>query len=61
MIPACRLVDLPRGEAYRLDTDPPVSLFHTDGGEVFRAFPFGHFHSGRLRLFHELLDRQRVG
>ena len=35
MIPACRLVDLPRGEAYRLDIDPPVSVFHTDDGEVF--------------------------
>ncbi|MFF7389258.1 bifunctional 3-phenylpropionate/cinnamic acid dioxygenase ferredoxin subunit [Streptomyces scabiei] len=35
MIPACRLADLPRGEALRLDTDPPVSVFHTDDGEVF--------------------------
>jgi 3-phenylpropionate/trans-cinnamate dioxygenase ferredoxin component len=35
MIPACRLVDLPRGEAFRLDIDPPVSVFHTDDGEVF--------------------------
>ena len=35
MIPACRLADLPRGEAYRLDIDPPVSVFHTDDGEVF--------------------------
>ncbi|MER7925459.1 MULTISPECIES: bifunctional 3-phenylpropionate/cinnamic acid dioxygenase ferredoxin subunit [unclassified Streptomyces] len=35
MIPACLLVDLPRGEAYRLDIDPPVSVFHTDDGEVF--------------------------
>ncbi|MBZ3905904.1 bifunctional 3-phenylpropionate/cinnamic acid dioxygenase ferredoxin subunit [Streptomyces brasiliscabiei] len=35
MIPACRLADLPRGEAFRLDTDPPVSVFHTDDGEVF--------------------------
>ncbi|MEV6181671.1 bifunctional 3-phenylpropionate/cinnamic acid dioxygenase ferredoxin subunit [Streptomyces sp. NPDC052016] len=35
MIPACRLADLPRGEAFRLDVDPPVSVFHTDDGEVF--------------------------
>jgi 3-phenylpropionate/trans-cinnamate dioxygenase ferredoxin subunit len=35
MIPACRLADLPRGEAFRLDSDPPVSVFHTDAGEVF--------------------------
>ncbi|MFF3326285.1 bifunctional 3-phenylpropionate/cinnamic acid dioxygenase ferredoxin subunit [Streptomyces sp. NPDC002889] len=35
MIPACRLADLPRGEAYRLDIDPPVSVFHTDAGEIF--------------------------
>lgn len=35
MIPACRLADLPRGEAIRLDMDPPVSVFHTDDGEVF--------------------------
>jgi 3-phenylpropionate/trans-cinnamate dioxygenase ferredoxin subunit len=35
MIPACRLADLPRGEAFGLDIDPPVSVFHTDDGEVF--------------------------
>ncbi|WP_329297275.1 bifunctional 3-phenylpropionate/cinnamic acid dioxygenase ferredoxin subunit [Streptomyces sp. NBC_00659] len=35
MIPACRLVDLPRGEAHRLDIDPPVSVFHTEDGELF--------------------------
>ena len=35
MIPACRLADLPRGEAFRLDVDPPVSVFHTDDGELF--------------------------
>ncbi|MGW0086501.1 bifunctional 3-phenylpropionate/cinnamic acid dioxygenase ferredoxin subunit [Streptomyces sp. NPDC003393] len=34
MIPACRLTDLPRGEAFRLDIVPPVSVFHTDDGEV---------------------------
>lgn len=35
MIPACRLADLPRGEACRLDIDPPVSVFHTEDGELF--------------------------
>ncbi|MEU6544838.1 bifunctional 3-phenylpropionate/cinnamic acid dioxygenase ferredoxin subunit [Streptomyces sp. NPDC046859] len=35
MIPVCRLADLPRGEAFRLDLDPPVSVFHTDDGELF--------------------------
>ncbi|MGW0734895.1 bifunctional 3-phenylpropionate/cinnamic acid dioxygenase ferredoxin subunit [Streptomyces sp. NPDC002851] len=35
MILACRLADLPRGEALRLDIDPPVSVFHTDDGEIF--------------------------
>lgn len=34
-IPVCQLADLPRGEAYRLEVDPPVSVFHTDDGEVF--------------------------
>jgi 3-phenylpropionate/trans-cinnamate dioxygenase ferredoxin subunit len=35
MIPACRLADLPRGEAVRLDIHPPVSVFHTDDGELY--------------------------
>jgi 3-phenylpropionate/trans-cinnamate dioxygenase ferredoxin subunit len=35
LIPVCRLADLPRGEAYRLESDPPVAVFHTDDGEVF--------------------------
>ncbi|MBT2405002.1 MULTISPECIES: bifunctional 3-phenylpropionate/cinnamic acid dioxygenase ferredoxin subunit [unclassified Streptomyces] len=35
MIPACRLADLPRGEAYRLESDPPVAVFHTEDGEVY--------------------------
>ncbi|MDF3290514.1 bifunctional 3-phenylpropionate/cinnamic acid dioxygenase ferredoxin subunit [Streptomyces silvisoli] len=35
MIPVCRLVDLPRGEAFRLETVPPVAVFHTDDGELF--------------------------
>ncbi len=35
MIPVCRLADLPRGEAFRLETDPPVAVFHTDEGELY--------------------------
>ncbi len=35
MIPACRLADIPRGESYRLETDPPVAVFHTEDGEVY--------------------------
>lgn len=35
MIPACLLVDLPRGEAHRLDTEPPIAVFHTEDGEIF--------------------------
>lgn len=35
MIPACPLAALPRGEAYRLDSDPPVAVFHTEDGEVY--------------------------
>ncbi len=35
MIPACPLAALPRGEAHRLDIDPPVAVFHTDDGEIY--------------------------
>jgi 3-phenylpropionate/trans-cinnamate dioxygenase ferredoxin component len=35
MIPVCRLADLPRGESYRLETSPPVAVFHTDDGELY--------------------------
>ncbi|MEU7556641.1 bifunctional 3-phenylpropionate/cinnamic acid dioxygenase ferredoxin subunit [Streptomyces sp. NPDC044571] len=35
MIPACRLADIPRGEACRLDFDPPIAVFHTEDGEVY--------------------------
>lgn len=35
MIPVCRLADLPRGEAFRLETDPPVAVFHTEEGELY--------------------------
>lgn len=34
MIPVCRLADLPRGASFRLETDPPVAVFHTEEGEV---------------------------
>ncbi|TDU80018.1 bifunctional 3-phenylpropionate/cinnamic acid dioxygenase ferredoxin subunit [Streptomyces sp. KS 21] len=34
-IPVCRLADLPRGEACRLDSDPPIAVFHTEAGEVY--------------------------
>jgi 3-phenylpropionate/trans-cinnamate dioxygenase ferredoxin subunit len=34
-IPVCRLADLERGDARRLDIDPPVSVFHTEDGQVF--------------------------
>jgi 3-phenylpropionate/trans-cinnamate dioxygenase ferredoxin subunit len=34
-IPVCRLAELPRGEASRLDTDPAISVFHTEDGELF--------------------------
>ncbi|MEU4092117.1 bifunctional 3-phenylpropionate/cinnamic acid dioxygenase ferredoxin subunit [Streptomyces sp. NPDC026673] len=35
MIPVCRLADLPRGEAFRIETDPPVTVFHTEEGELY--------------------------
>jgi 3-phenylpropionate/trans-cinnamate dioxygenase ferredoxin component len=31
----CPLAALPRGEARRVDADPPIAVFHTDDGEVF--------------------------
>ena len=34
MIPACPLQALPRGEAFRLDIEPPVAVFHTEDGEL---------------------------
>jgi 3-phenylpropionate/trans-cinnamate dioxygenase ferredoxin subunit len=33
--PVCPLSTIPRGEAYRWETDPPVAIFHTEDGEVF--------------------------
>ncbi len=35
MISVCRLADLPRGEALRLETDPPIAVFHTEEGELY--------------------------
>jgi 3-phenylpropionate/trans-cinnamate dioxygenase ferredoxin subunit len=34
MIAVCPLSDLPRGEARRVDSDPPIAVFHTDDGEI---------------------------
>jgi 3-phenylpropionate/trans-cinnamate dioxygenase ferredoxin subunit len=33
--PVCPLGDIPPGEAFRWETDPPVAIFHTEDGEVF--------------------------
>ncbi|MGW0204175.1 bifunctional 3-phenylpropionate/cinnamic acid dioxygenase ferredoxin subunit [Nonomuraea sp. NPDC003201] len=35
MIPACPLASLPRGEALRVEADPPIAVFHTEDGEIF--------------------------
>lgn len=35
MIHVCALSDLPRGGVHRVAVVPPVSIFHTDGGELF--------------------------
>lgn len=32
---ACPLSRLARGDALRLDTNPPIALFHTEEGELF--------------------------
>ncbi|MFJ8828077.1 bifunctional 3-phenylpropionate/cinnamic acid dioxygenase ferredoxin subunit [Streptomyces sp. NPDC102467] len=34
MIPVCRLEDLPMGESVRIDTVPPIAVFHAEG-ELF--------------------------
>lgn len=34
MIRACPLSALARGEALRLETEPPIAVFHTDDGEL---------------------------
>ncbi|MGY0022494.1 bifunctional 3-phenylpropionate/cinnamic acid dioxygenase ferredoxin subunit [Streptomyces sp. cg35] len=31
MIPVCRLEDLPVGESVRIDTVPPIAVFHAEG------------------------------
>ena len=35
MIAVCPLLRLPPGEAIRVDTEPPVAVFHTEDGELF--------------------------
>ena len=35
MIPVCPLSAIPRGESYRWKVDPPVTIFHTEDGQVF--------------------------
>src|SRR5687767_13880979 len=35
MLEICPLSALPRGEGRRVETDPPIAVFHTDDGEVF--------------------------
>ena len=35
MIRACPLSALARGEAVRLETDPPIAVFHTEDGQLF--------------------------
>lgn len=34
MFEVCPLSALPRGEAIRVDADPPIAIFHTEDGEV---------------------------
>lgn len=34
MLAICPLASLPRGEARRVDTSPPIAVFHTDDGEI---------------------------
>jgi 3-phenylpropionate/trans-cinnamate dioxygenase ferredoxin subunit len=35
MIEVCPLSALPRGEALRVEAEPPIAVFHTEDGEVF--------------------------
>jgi 3-phenylpropionate/trans-cinnamate dioxygenase ferredoxin component len=35
VLEVCPLAALPRGEARRVETDPPIAVFHTEDGEVF--------------------------
>jgi 3-phenylpropionate/trans-cinnamate dioxygenase ferredoxin component len=34
MLEVCPLASLPRGEARRVESNPPIAVFHTDDGEV---------------------------
>ena len=35
MIAVCALSELPAGEAHRLDLRPPITVFHTEDGEIY--------------------------
>ena len=35
MLEICRLSELPPGEARRVESDPPIAVFHTEDGVVF--------------------------
>lgn len=35
MIRVCPLAELPPGEVLRVETSPPISIFHTEDGELF--------------------------
>ncbi|MFJ2605282.1 bifunctional 3-phenylpropionate/cinnamic acid dioxygenase ferredoxin subunit [Streptomyces sp. NPDC091279] len=35
MIPVCRFENLPRGESARIETTPPIAVFHTEDGELY--------------------------
>ena len=35
MLQVCPLTALARGEAHRVDSSPPIAVFHTDDGELF--------------------------
>lgn len=35
MLSVCPLSELPRGEALRVEAEPPIAVFHTEDGEVF--------------------------
>ena len=35
LIRVCAVVELARGQARRIDSDPPIAVFHTDDGELF--------------------------
>lgn len=35
MLTICALAELPRGQARRVDLEPPIAVFHTDDGELY--------------------------